>query len=96
MRRNIGYIISAALLVLFGILSAALQFSPSNTVWAFFWMAAAIITAWVTTFRNFRTSQTDAEKILYLLLMIPLTCGLFGLLIVPLCLAVSKTEIPLC
>lgn len=95
MKRYFGYILAGVLLVLFIVLSAVLQFSPGNTIWALCWMAAIILTAWVTTFRNLKSADTWDAKTPYILLIIPLTCGLFGGLVVVISAVLGVIEIPL-
>ncbi len=95
MKRKIGYIISVALLVLFAVLTAALHFRSGNTVWALLWMSAALITAWGTTVYNIKISRTSEERLPYILLMIPLTCGMFGLLLIIVFALSGSIELPL-
>ncbi len=94
MKRYVGYILTGVLLLLFGVLSAILNFSPSNTLWALCWMAAALVTAWVTTFRNLKTAGTSEGKLPYILLIIPLTCGMFGLLLIVICALFGVIPLP--
>lgn len=95
MKEKIGYLISGLILVIFMVLSSVLNFNSSNTVWALAWMGLAGVTAFGTTIRNFKNSTDQSKKIIYAMLLVPLSCMMFGLILLIFFVLFKVIQIPL-